>query len=396
MTSRDKLDKWLQSEMRNRLAFGILRADVFTSVLLNSRPLLSFEEIDLFTPCSDDLWRDMEGLSITEKLVAIRIEDRHYAPIMFSDLLRLLLDRAESVPSMRPISYELCLFGLQAPIWKVSHDPNLFQRLTGGKYARHRQSSPRGTRLSSKESQKHRGHCQAQDEDMTDHTPPTQDILTGTSNPPSDALTKSSRAMYDMQTDRDRVEEALEKWHNGFQSVRSPSITQHRDTLMSCMLLWHTSYLRLYAPLHQLHDISYRSGEGQTANPDSTKQAQTWAKGQEACIAASRAVNICDLICLELERPVETRACFNLLAFGSLHHAAVVLWTLSEARDDFSFLQNDRASTPFSKMLGVKNTNGLLKACANLFRMLSPMGGVSFGLAADRLSSAHFPARHEL
>lgn len=393
LSNKEKLSRWLQSETRNRLAFGILRADVYTSVLLNSRPLLSFEEIDLITPCSDDLWRDMEGLSVGEQLIAVRIEDRHYAPTIFSDLLRLLLDRGENVPAMRPISHELCLFGLQAPIWKVSHDPDLFQRLTGEKYVRRPRSTLRGPLASATENALKNARNQGQNSRQAEPRAAIHDLLSGTFEPPTDALAQNSRSMDDMQNDRDRVEDALESWYQGFQSVRSPQVTEHRDALMSCLLLWHMSYLRLYAPLHQLHDVSYRTGDQQTGHCDSIEQAKAWAGSKEACTAASRALKICNLVHFELERPVKSRASFNFLAFGSLHHAAVVLWTLSEVRKDFSFLGKEKETGPFSSMLIEGNTSGLLTACANLFRMLSPMGGVSFGLAADRLSSVQFPAK---
>ncbi|KPI35940.1 uncharacterized protein AB675_10461 [Cyphellophora attinorum] len=45
--SHERLAIWLQLEGRRRLAFGVFRADTYTSVLLDTPPLLSMEELDL-------------------------------------------------------------------------------------------------------------------------------------------------------------------------------------------------------------------------------------------------------------------------------------------------------------------------------------------------------------
>jgi hypothetical protein len=52
----DKLRVWMHIEARKQLAFGILRADVYTSVLMSSRPLISAEEVELDLPAPDDIW----------------------------------------------------------------------------------------------------------------------------------------------------------------------------------------------------------------------------------------------------------------------------------------------------------------------------------------------------
>ncbi|KAM0718981.1 hypothetical protein Q7P37_006053 [Cladosporium fusiforme] len=377
---------WFQSEARKRLAFGILRADVFTSVLLNSRPLLSYDEIDLTMPCSDDLWRNPERLSSKEQVLAARIEGRHYPPIMFSDILRILLDRQETIPAMDSVSHELCLFGLQAPIWKVSHDPDLFRRLTGNDSGSHNGiGETRGGNKERYTQELGTGPIPGRGSDQTAQSY-TEDLL-------SDALVGPTRAMLDMHADRERAEAALDRWHTSFQSVQFPSITRHRDTLMSTLLLLNMSWIRLHAPLHSLHHISYRTGEGQAVDTQTSRQGQTWAKSADAVVAATKAVRICDLIQYELERPPASRASFNFLAFGSLHHAAVVLWTMSEVGGDMISLKEDlrSRSSIAGSLLIQRETNGLLRACARLFRELSPLGGASFGLAADRLSQARFP-----
>lgn len=392
---------WFQLEARKRLAFGILRADVFTSVLLNSRPLLSHDEIDLMMPCSDDLWRNPDGLSAKEQVLAARIESRHYPPTMFSDMLRIFLDRRESVPAMGSVGYELCLFGLQESIWKVSRDPDLFRRLTGNESAPYpnpnKDSLHNNTGIIRSETAQSRtgSNCANSMSGMkSGQTAQTFDHLQESSNLLSGALLGPMRAMLDMYTDKERVEMALDRWHKSFHSVQFPQNSRHRDTLMSTLLLWNVSCIRLHAPLHPLHDISYRAGEGHMVDTQTSRQVHTWVKSAHAVLAATKAVKICDLIQYELDRPPASRACFNFLAFGSLHHAAVVLWTMSEVGGEWPSLEEDlrsRASVAGS-MLIRKDTHGLLTVCARLFRGLSPLGGASFGLAADRLAKARFPS----
>ena len=127
------------------------------------------------------------------------------------------------------------------------------------------------------------------------------------------------------------MERALERWHDGFLVARqSPAFTKHRDSLMSSLLLFNTSHLQLHAPLAQLHNISYRAGETRSVSSKTVQQIYDWSVTRNATHAIERAVAIFDLISQELDRPENSRACFNFLAFGSLHHATVVLWTMSE------------------------------------------------------------------
>jgi hypothetical protein len=69
-----QLARWRNLELRKRLAYGIMRADVYTSVLLNSRPLLSCEEIYLTLPQSERLYHNDDQLTPREQLLTCRIE----------------------------------------------------------------------------------------------------------------------------------------------------------------------------------------------------------------------------------------------------------------------------------------------------------------------------------
>jgi hypothetical protein len=192
------------------------------------------------------------------------------------------------------------------------------------------------------------------------------------------------------------MERALEKWHDSFLAARhSPAFTKYRDSLMSSLLLFNTSHLQLHAPLAQLHNVSYRAGETRPVSSKAVQQIYDWSITRNATCATERAVAICDLISQELDRPENSRACFNFLAFGSLHHATVVLWTMSEIGNgsDDGNSERPRSFSRFMSKLEDGDTHGLLQECSALFNNLSSLGGASFGTAAEQLSTSRFPKR---
>nr|OQO24549.1 hypothetical protein B0A51_06798 [Rachicladosporium sp. CCFEE 5018] len=379
--------RWRQAELQRRLAFGILQADVYTSVLLNTRPLMSFEEVNLTLPLSDGLWHNADNLSTREQAIAARAEAQNTSQLPFSDLLRILLDREEPKVAIGAIGAELCLFGLQLPVWRFAHDSQQFERLTGARWLREESGAqgvdtfadPQGHNI-----RPHRSFISHRGEGFLRHER-RQNF------PVPYLLQQARRRMSDLADDRERIEAALDEWHAGFQAVlRFPHSTKHRTSLSSSMLLWNLSHLQLHAPLQKLHDMSYRLAETQRADPVSVRYARTWAVTEDAAKAADMSVSICDLIRDELQQPPEQHAHFSFIAFAALHHAAVVLWVISEVGGE-NCLARDLRDSAFGQMLQMKDTHGLLQACARLFRDLSPLGGASFGNAADRLSTSPFP-----
>lgn len=377
---RKTLDSWRYAEARKRLAFGIMRADVYTSVLLNSRPLLSPEEVNLTVPQSERLWQNDDNLTPREQLLTLRIESDLHSQILFSDLLRIMFERDERAPLSQPIGHELCLFGMQSALWRFSHDVELFPRLCGTTWPAQR---PQSRSTAAEE-----GSSTDQD-DLLELDP--------VDKMDSDNLGHVHRNMSDLQSDRDRVEQALAKWHQSFQSSRqSPGFTKDRDSLMSSLLLWNISHLKLHAPLAQLHEISYRAGEKRAVSDGAAKQVREWAETRSAGIATEKALAICDFISRELSRAIDARAYFNFLAFGGLHHATVVLWTMSElgGQAECSVLAKARMCSGFASKIENGDTCSLLMECSNLFKGLSSIGGGSFGTAAEHLSKSQFPTEY--
>jgi hypothetical protein len=379
---RAKLVHWRDLESRKRLAYGIMRADVYTSVLLNSRPLLSYEEIYLTLPHSESIYHNDEELSTREQLLSSRIEAERCPQMTFADLLRVMLERNEKAPINEAVAYELCLFAIQSPLWRFSHDVELFPRLTGTEWISRDANSQLGA--------KHRTSS------VSLLGPAPTDLLSGRPFAAPDKLGRVHRRMSDLRDDRDRMERALERWHDDFLAARqSPAFTKYRDSLMSSLLLFNTSYLQLHAPLAQLHNISYRAGKKRPVCSKVVQQIYDWSITRNATYAVERAIAICDLISQELDRPEDSRASFNFLAFGSLHHATVVLWTMSEVRSssDDSDVERPRHYSRFMSKLEDNDTHSLLQECSALFNNLSSLGGASFGTAAAQLSTSRFPKR---
>ncbi|KAI5205111.1 hypothetical protein E4T39_03147 [Aureobasidium subglaciale] len=122
--------QWVFAEGCKRLAYGIVRGEVFMSVLLDSKPLASYEEVDLELPYSDTLWTTKRQFA-REYISAVSREHSLCRGIIFSDLVRVALDPNEVLPLLQPLEHELLLYGLQYSVWRFSHDPSMFKRLTG-------------------------------------------------------------------------------------------------------------------------------------------------------------------------------------------------------------------------------------------------------------------------
>jgi len=130
-SAEEHVAAWVRAETRRRVAFGIFRADVFISLLMNCPPSISAEELQISLPYPDSLWQSIGRHSPEEMVTALRHESSKRSGLLFCDLVRIALDRGEVLLNMEARDYELLLFGLQKEVWKFSHDPDMFQRLTG-------------------------------------------------------------------------------------------------------------------------------------------------------------------------------------------------------------------------------------------------------------------------
>lgn len=357
LTPQQEGSAWQKDEGRRRIAFGMLRTDVYTSVLLSTRPLVTPEEVKLTFPRSDALWMNSEHLTAEGRLSRQREEDSQSLQMPFSDIVRIFLDRNEPKPELSPVGYELVLFGLQEAVWRFSHDAELFPRLTGACL---------GDTL----------------------FPPTTNPSLDHKPPPTTSNSHSHRRMLDLHNDHARLIAALDSWSSAVNTaLASGAYTAHRDTLMSSLLLYRLSMLRLAAPLEDLHHISYRAASPPTVSQRILSKTTAWTRSRFCPEAAQQAWDVKTLIEQELLRPQSEQARFNFLAFCSLHHAAVVLWTVAAMRD---LLPKSTAKVPKDR-----DVQSFLNECPRLFSLLSPLGGNSFEASAYRLQACRFPRAAE-
>lgn len=401
----DLLTGWLHIEARRRLAFGIFRADTYTSVLLGTNPLLSPDEVNLGLPSCDIVWRGKRMLP--EVCLQLIDQSRPLGrPMRFSDIYRVAMDRKEHLPPLEPTSYELLMFALQKPVWKFSNDPDMFERLTGEEYCnlpmepinellpRHGYA-PRG------ESSVMAG--------ASYHTGSRRTTL-------SDHLHNTERQMADLKDEYKQVFLALEKWKSSLTFVKTLVQTQgDRTSLLSSLLLYNLSYLRLYAPVSDLHRLQYQLVEGfRPLNNRNKSPLQTvcrWVKTPRARLAAEYAGQIWELITNESKIPEEKRAKFNLIAFTALHHTATVLWAYASAHDHSSPLDSPlaeggddedvaehrrlelRSADPDAPRIRVcrSQSKAVLKSLVRLYAIISPGRWSSFAQAAADLSKHQLP-----
>ncbi|KAF2485020.1 hypothetical protein BDY17DRAFT_95235 [Neohortaea acidophila] len=367
---------WSSAEQQRRLAFGILRADVFTSTLLNTRPYLTYEEFRITLPRSDSLWHNDKCLTVEQLLVAQQFEDEQH-PLNFADLVHIALERDEDLPQLTAAGYELCLFGLQGLVWSFSQDTDVLHQMK-----EHMASSGEFDECSASATRDAVAHPKTAGE----YSPPSNTISNSRSlmtssysdNGP-DALAVTPRRMSNLQSGYARLVDALHRWHRDMRRARPDA---RRDSRMSGMLLYHISHLQLFTSLQDLHHISYACMEERPADHTILTKVQRWVVSKQASLARSHAWSIWSIVRDEHRREIHQRSRFNFLAFCGLHHAAVVIWTMHAGRN------GDPSHENLADHLDVRQW---LSECAAMFDALSPLGGASFGAAARKLARRPFP-----
>lgn len=359
---------WANNESRKRLAFGILRADIFASVLLNTRPLLSAEEIHLDLPTNDEVWENMDKIPQDQLVALLRAELSSTLGLPFCDLVRVAEDRGEALLNMNARGYELLLFGLQGRVWQFSHDRSMFTRLTGHPEGMARQTDSASSSITGR--------------------------ISASSSSNSDKLGIIFRGMEDLRDDCHRTTQALQKWEQSFTAIRTTQgFGKDRTSVMSSMLLLHISYLRLCAPLADIHSAAYTIMENKHFEQAKLRVLFEWTKSSEAMRAVGHVRQIWSLLHHEISRRGTNKAKYNLLAFSGLHHAAVIIWVFAgshkEQNADAPELPGWDESSPIS--LVRDNSQTLLRTVVSLYKRLIPRGWISFAAAAEKLALHPFP-----
>ncbi|CEN59945.1 hypothetical protein ASPCAL02386 [Aspergillus calidoustus] len=446
VSDQDRQALWLHLEGRRRLAFAIFRAETYTSVLLQKKPLLTMQDMHLTLPSCDAVWgsEKVPARLCLEMIKHDRTPSRH---LMASDIIHIALEQDEPLPPLDPSAYEMLLFGLQSCIWRFSSDPAIFRRLTGASTGDNMWSCPT---IAPGDAQHHRR--------PPPHEPSTAAPAHSFGYPELHNLRHSSRKMQDLSNDYTRLLCALEKCEAALPLVRAFVYTSRDQmSLMSSLILLHLGHLLLYTPIDTLHQIQYLMADGKRPDPDLLQPAYEWANSPGAHRAAKRAVAIWSLIASassSLSSSSSTSSDpslaasssssssssstlgggdeqilkFNLVAFLGLHHSAVLLWAYSGACESLGpgTIGEERGggvaqtatdtppagNTSLSRSLSLslhaprspaetpilihrRNAARVLECFVWAYTLISPSRWSSFAKAATALSDMAFPSRRQ-
>jgi hypothetical protein len=361
--------QWVFTEGCKRLAYGIVRAEVFMSVLLDLEPLASYEEVDLELPYSDTLWSTKRQFD-REYIAAVSTERSLCRDTIFSDLVRIALDPNEVLPLLQPLEHELLLYGLQYSVWRFSHDLGIFKRLTG-----------------------HDTNIIANPL-IDDHSSVSVDVIHLADH---DHLDYSTRKMGVLLQERQNVICALRKWKLMVASSQMSNQHGHnRTTYLGGLILFHLSFLRLHAPVGSIQQIVYLQGGPSESSKELVRSILEWSCSGTATIAIKHACSMWTLIEKETSRSIDSQARYTILTVISVYQAATVIWAVAGAcersRQSLDMMGSSKRIDKQQIELCRTNTPSLMNMFAELFPKMTSTWGVqsSFlkmiqGLAARTL-----------
>lgn len=348
---------FLLVEGRRMLAYGMLRAETFMSVLFNRKPLISSEEINIPLPF---------GLYMTEmqRTDISSISSTRAGGLLFADLVRLALEPEEPLPGLRPVECELLLFGLQHEVWRFSHDSDLFTRLTGA-------------------SQPDAENSDGESATSTPKDPEGQDLL--------DLTTR--RRMQDLKRDYSRVLAALRKWRGALAKCQlDHPPDRNRSTFLSGLILYELSFLRLYAPLEAIQQTAYQSQHLWTSDDQVVEQIRLWSQSKAAKRALRSAREIWRILHRETSRSASKQAKYNILALIALTQAAAVVWAVV-GLEAFPYEHFTNEDEPGNIQLQRINNRDVMMHFASLYPRITSSWGIqsSFSKVVRNLAGSAFP-----
>lgn len=335
--TRGDLAKWIRVETRKRIAFGIFLNESYLSMIANTRPLVSAEELNITLPCSDEEWTYV-GPAWQTKMVSLmeRTEEVHQR-LYFSDIYRILLDEDEILARIDPAHHRLLLLGLQSEVWRFCHDGQIFSRLCGSQ--------------SVDEVKKRR-----------------EDVFYEYSG------TVKWRHMNTLIKDHEKIIQTLQKWKKSFTAdVNHVESTLTKQLNLSSRITYHTYHVALNAPLDVLHAMADDPHNNKRLEKNH-ETVKSWAKSSQSQRAIFHVNEIWSTIHSELQKPPAKRASFNIASLIGLHHSAALIWVCAGIfnEDTESFNSPEiYAGYPITPT----NTSILMKTVQSLMKQISPKFG---------------------
>jgi hypothetical protein len=366
---RDTYRTNMMQESQRMLVYGMLRAETFLSVLFNRKPRLSYEEINLSLPLA--LWTPCSSVEVDSTKFPCTLP---CGGILFSDLVRIVLDRHETLPDLRPVDLELLMFGLQDDVWRFCNDLGLVDRFNINTHLTYRNRDT--SELTSTSS---RGHICGSTKDPLDFT---------------------SRNMTDLKEDHQRMLDAFKKWKQAMQHIqRSHHPDQYRTTYLSGLILYEISLLRLCAPVEAIQQVAYQLYEPSADDQVYLGRIYAWACRDDSRSAIEHAGSIWHLLKSETNRKSGTVTKYNIMALISLHHAAAVIWAIAGSDNQINeylaeIPEAENRNTGMVKLCRSNNST-LMHLFADLCLQITASWGIrsSFARMILRLADNPLPLR---
>lgn len=326
------LSRWIRQECRKRLAFAIMRLEMYTSVLQSTRPLLSAEEMNINMPCSRYLWyTSFESTSAYVAAIQQTLAGAEQSPLRFSDLCRIGKDPDEALPPLDSLGEELLMNSLQEQVWDACSSQTTLRRLSS--ICSGPETVDSGLDLS----------CGEQ-EPIIEPAPSLSAQHPESSLGSISLENQIARHRRKLASLRHRITattSALRKWQRQscqLTAGEAPTSLPARSSLLSCLLLYHLSFMRLHAPIDLMQSLCHLSFSldedcnilhslaSDMTRTEALRALQVWSQNDSASIALQHALHIFDLLQHEARRPVQDRASFNFLTMLGLYHSATLVW----------------------------------------------------------------------
>ena len=356
-------------ESQRMLVYGMLRAETYLSVLFNRKPRLSYEEINLSLPLA--LWTRSSPIEADPATFTSTLP---CGGMLFSDLVRIALDKHETLPTLHPVDLELLMFGLQHDVWRFSNDPKMFDRFDIN------------TRL---------GYRNQNVSEVTSSSSGEHVYRSG-----KDPLDFRSRNMADLKEDHQRVFDAFKKWKQTMQYLqRSHGPDQYRSTYLSGLILHEISLLRMCAPVEAIQQVAYQVYEPSEDDQDYLRQIYVWTCRSDAPAAVEHAASIWHLLNSESNRNSGVITKYNIMALIALHHAAAVIWAIAgsdnQTNEYLSEIPEAESGLTRQSKLCRSNNSTLMHLYANVCLQITASWGIrsSFAKMILRLAENPLPPR---
>ena len=376
------LNSWLRKESSKRLAFAILRLEMYTSSLHSTRPLISAEEMDIELPCSRFLWYS-EFKSSQSFISAIQQEDsmRTSRPL-FSDLVRILHDPEEKLPHIDMLDQELMMNAMQEYVWRACAARDSLERMIP--------TTP---------------VFQLDLDNGIDEVGCVAGIRQHIATPKNsftDAhLVRHIRAMSSIRRKDTVVATALRKWHESCLTSEVPSAVADRSSLLSCLLMYHMNFLQLHAPVELIHIICHLPLSTHMTTHEALSKVRLWSTSKRSPVAVQHAISIFKLLKHEAHKELSARAHFNFLTMIGLYHSAALLWVYAGVAghgivdEDAVMSVTNLELDCIDHRISISSTTlpSLMEAFVTLFHEINPAWAPrsSFCAAVQRLSQLNFP-----